>query len=221
MDKLETFKDEVNNAISASDYRVIMVKIGDVNLDRIIRARKYNGRQFGSSRLYTDIILDNNAKSIKISLQEDVISSVNIGKNAIDLMTPNLTRKFENALVAKVLGMGLSEDDNIPEIVYGKVGRIEKKRLIIGTQSMGGPIDYIYVGNGTGSFKSKENVLTFDGFLVESEEYAENQEIYLMVKSKGQVKFNPEFKKADVLRVYDIDNITIRPNNKDGITVTL
>jgi hypothetical protein len=186
MDKLETFKDEVNNAISASDYRVIMVKIGDVNLDRIIRARKYNGRQFGSSRLYTDIILDNNAKSIKISLQEDVISSVNIGKNAIDLMTPNLTRKFENALVAKVLGMGLSEDDNIPEIVYGKVGRIEKKRLIIGTQSMGGPIDYIYVGNGTGSFKSKENVLTFDGFLVESEEYAENQEIYLMVKSKDK-----------------------------------
>ena len=73
MDKLETFKDEVNNAISASDYRVIMVKIGDVNLDRIIRARKYNGRQFGSSKLYTDIILDNNAKSIKISLQEDVI----------------------------------------------------------------------------------------------------------------------------------------------------
>lgn len=221
MDKLDTFQDQVNGAIRINEMSPIRVNIGDISFDRVTRARKYNGRQFGSSKLYTDIILDNNSKSIKISLKEDVISSVHIPKKAIDMMTPNLVDKFLNAVASKILGMGLNENDNLPSILYGKINRIDKTRLIVGTQSMGGPIDYIYIGTAKAQFNTKEDILLFDGFLLDSKEYAENQEIYLRIVLKSSAKFRPDMKKQDVIRSYDVDGITIVADNKDGITVTV
>lgn len=221
MDKLDTFQDQVNGAIRINEMSPIRVNIGDISFDRVTRARKYNGRQFGSSKLYTDIILDNNSKSIKISLKEDVISSVHIPKKAIDMMTPNLVDKFLNAVASKILGMGLTENDNLPSILYGKINRIDKTRLIVGTQSMGGPIDYIYIGTAKAQFNTKEDILLFDGFLLDSKEYAENQEIYLRIVLKSSAKFRPDMKKQDVIRSYDVDGITIVADNKDGITVTV
>lgn len=221
MDKLDTFQDQVNGAVRINEMSPIKVNIGDVTFDRVTRARKYNGRQFGSSKLYTDIILDNNSKSIKISLKEDVISSVHMPKKAIDMMVPNLVDKFINAVASKVLSMGLNENDDLPRILYGKINRINKSRLIIGTQAMGGPIDYIYIGSAKAQFNTKEDILQFDGFLIDSKDYAENQEIYLRIMLKSSAKFRPDMKKQDVIRSYDVEGITIVPDNKDGITVTV
>lgn len=221
MDKLDTFQDQVNGAVRINEMSHIRVNIGDVTFDRVTRARRYNGRQFGSSKLYTDIILDNNSKSIKISLKEDVISSVHMPKKAIDMMVPNLVDRFVNAVASKVLSMGLNENDDLPRILYGKINRINKSRLIIGTQAMGGPIDYIYIGSAKAQFNTKEDTLQFDGFLIDSKDYAENQEIYLRIILKSSAKFRPDMKKEDVIRSYDVEGITIVADNKDGITVTV
>lgn len=221
MDKLDTFQDNINGAIRINKMSPIKISVGEIIFDKIKRARKYNGRQFGSSELYTDIILDNNSKSIKISLKEDVVSSVHIPKKAIDMMIPNLTDKFINAVSSKVLSMGLNENDDLPQILYGKINRIDKTRLIVGTQSMGGPIDYIYIGSAKAQFNTEEDILQFDGFLIDSKDYAENQEIYLRIMLKSSAKFRPDMKKEDVIRSYDVEGITIVPDNKDGITVTV
>ena len=221
MDKLDTFQDNINGAIRINKMSPIKISVGEIIFDKIKRARKYNGRQFGSSELYTDIILDNNSKSIKISLKEDVVSSVHIPKKAIDMMIPNLTDKFINAVSSKVLSMGLNENDDLPQILYGKINRIDKTRLIVGTQSMGGPIDYIYIGMASAQFNDKKEILNFDGMLMDSKLYAENQEIYLRIMLKSSAKFRPDMKKEDVIRSYDVEGITIVPDNKDGITVTV
>lgn len=210
MSKLDVFQDEVNSAIRENKNDPIVLSIGSTVLNNIIRARRYNGRQFGSSKLYTDIILDNNSKSIKISLKEDIISSVSISKKAIDMMVPSLTDKFVKAASVKIMSLGLKEEQQFPDFIFGKVNRIARKKLIIGTQSMGGPIDYIYEGDTAGNYDNKSKTLVLQGNLINSEDYAEEKQLYLKMKIKSSgSKYKSEMTKEDAARLYDQENITL------------
>jgi hypothetical protein len=222
MSNLDLFQDAVNNAIRSNKNIPVTVSMQNESFTNINRARQYKGRQFGSSKLYTDIILDRNGRSVRIALKEDVIKEVYITKKVIDLIVPGLADKFIRAVALKVRSLGLSDDDTIPNTINGRINSSSKKKLITGNQSMGGPIDFVYEGSIQSEYDEESQTINFSGSVIDSDTYSKNKEIYLSISLKsGSAKYKTNMTNDDVQRLYDTENITITETLQSDMVVDL
>jgi hypothetical protein len=63
----------------------------------------------------------------------------------LDLIIPGFSNRFLDAALQKYQSLGYKEGDQIPDM-YGRVSDDLKETIVVGNASMGGPIDYMYIG---------------------------------------------------------------------------
>lgn len=171
---------EINNAIRTNKNKPITVKVTSVFIYDVFGARKYPGGQTGSIEPHTDIILDKRAgKKTNISLKQGPLASLSKGNaRGLEAIIPGITKKLYSAVFDKLKQMKLEDGQTVPPI-FGRLKELDKERLFIGKTSTGGPIDYIYQGNGTTQYNEDEQLLTIEGNLINPVSYVKNREYYL------------------------------------------
>ena len=190
----------INKAIMSNDKNPITIVAGKTTISDVIEAEKFKGRQISGSEPYTDVVLYlSNKKTLNLSLKgEEAPSLAGGGLRGLEIVVPGIAKKFmteayENLIKVQKLKVG----DKIPD-VYGKISSRDKLKIVIGNKSMGGPIDYMYIGemNVKSRYDKKRNVLTFqNGTLTDSETYAKTHNLYFRLRARREdQRFDPEAK---------------------------
>lgn len=195
--------DAINKASRQNKNKPITVAFDNMNFSGISSAKRYNNNNMDS---YSDIIVSpKNSKDISISLKSKNISSSSENSfREIDSILPGISSKFLNAAYDKLVSMKLNPGDTVPEI-YGTISKGMKEDIVIGSRIVGGPIDYVYENSSSirSNYDDESNVLKINGYLVSAKEYANDRELYLLLKPKRpDQKFDPESKYGGVPRIY-------------------
>lgn len=197
----------INSAIKKNKNKPIKVQAGDVLVENIFMAKKFGGRQEGGSEPYTDVVLRSNKNKgeIKLSLKGEAAPSLaGGGLRGLELAVPGIAGKFMKAALKKLLDMGLEKGDKVPD-VYGKIGKRDKKKIVVGNAAMGGPIDYMYIGpmDVKAKYDEKTNTLTVNGKLTEAVEYAETHDLYFRLRARREdQRFDPDAIQGNVPKIY-------------------
>lgn len=171
---------EINNAIRSNKNKPITVRASDTAIYDVFGARKYPGGQTGSIEPHTDIILDKRAgKNTNISLKQGPLSSLTKGNTrGLEAIVPGITRRFSILALNKLKQMKLDDGEKVPPI-FGHLQELDKERLFVGKTSTGGPVDYVYIGNGSTQYNEDEELLSIDGNLVDPIQYVKKRQFYL------------------------------------------
>ena len=194
---------KIKNAIKKNANNPITVIAGETSIAGVIGAEKYKGRQLSGSEPYTDVVLKvrdgKKTKEINLSLKgESAPSLAGGGLEGLELAIPGIAKKFmteayENLIKIQKLNVG----DKVPD-VYGKISSKDKLKIVIGNESMGGPIDYMYIGkmDVNAKYDEEKNILTFEnGSLTDSTTYAKTHELYFRLRARREdQRFDPEAK---------------------------
>jgi hypothetical protein len=198
--------DAVNKAIKKNKNNPITVSAGGTTISNVNRAHKYNGRQDSGSEPYTDVVFSTkNKKDINLSLKGEAAPSLaGGGLRGLEAIVPGIAGRFMKAALEKLLENGLKAGDKVPD-VYGKIGEKTKEKIVVGTSAMGGPINYMYIGpmSVTSTYDEKKNVLTLNGKLTESKEYAKTHQLYFRLRARREdQRFDPEAEQGGVPKIY-------------------
>jgi hypothetical protein len=172
-----------------------------IKITGVTGAKKYTGRQTTGSEPYTDIVLLlNKGKKLNVSMKgEEAPSLAGGGLRGIELASPGLGAKyFKQVYTYLKETKKLNSGDKVPD-VYGKIPDRLILDIIVGNESMGGPIDYMYVGpmNVIGRYDAKKNVLTVNGNFSSAEEYAKENKLYFRLRARREdQRFDPNAKDA-------------------------
>jgi hypothetical protein len=189
---------EVAKAIRANKNNAItIVGPNGVKITGVTGAKKYTGRQSTGSEPYTDIVLSlGKTKKLNISMKgEEAPSLAGGGLRGIELAAPGLgARYFKQVLSYLTESKNLNVGDKVPD-VYGKIPDRLVLDIIVGNESMGGPIDYMYVGpmTVTGRYDSKKNILKVNGNFSTSKDYAKENKLYFRLRARREdQRFDPK-----------------------------
>jgi hypothetical protein len=198
--------DAVNKAIKQNKNNPVTVIAGGVKITNVNHARKYPGRQASGSEPYTDVIFEKkNTKASNLSLKGEAAPSLaGGGMRGLEAIVPGIAGRFMKAALDALLEQGLKAGDKVPD-VYGKIGAKTKEKIVVGTQAMGGPIDYMYIGpmTVTGPYDPKKNTVTLNGTLTEAVEYAKSHELYFRLRARREdQRFDPDAQQGGIPKIY-------------------
>lgn len=196
----------VNSAVKKNKNNPITVNAGGVKISNVIRAKKYTGRQASGSEPYTDVILElKNKKNVNLSLKGEAAPSLaGGGLRGLEAIIPGITSKFMKSAYDQLIDNGLKAGDKVPD-VFGKIMPKMKEKIVVGTPAMGGPIDYMYIGpmDVKSSYDATKNVLTLNGKLTASKEYAQTHDLYFRLRARREdQRFDPDAKQGSVPKIY-------------------
>ncbi len=163
----------------------IDVVAGSVTLKNIVGAEKYGGRSSAGTEPYTDVILTSN-NGVQYNVSNKGTSAPSIaggGLKGLDLIVPGFSNTFLNAALQKYKDLGYKEGDQIPDM-YGKVSDALKETIVIGNPSMGGPIDYMYIGPMDVKFTTSGKVLRLNGRFHNAKRYAKDHDLFLRLRKR-------------------------------------
>jgi hypothetical protein len=137
-------------------------------------------------------------KKLNVSMKgEEAPSLAGGGLRGIELASPGLGAKyFKQAYAFLVKTKKLQPGDKVPD-VYGKIPDNVVLDIIVGNESMGGPINYMYVGpmTVTGRYDPKKNILTVNGDFSPVKEYAKENKLYFRLRARREdQRFDPSAK---------------------------
>jgi hypothetical protein len=187
----------VTDAVKANKGHPVTVVAGKTVVKGVVKAYKFTGRQTSGSEPYTDVVFElHDKKKLNLSLKgESAPSLAGGGLKGLELAVPGIASKFLQAAYdelknKKKLKMG----DKVPD-VFGKIGSNDKIKIVVGNAAMGGPIDYMYIGNMNVSsqYVEKTNTLTFkNGEMTEAKKYAKDHELYFRLRARREdQRFDP------------------------------
>lgn len=192
--------DAINKAYEQNGKKPISVNAGSVTIDNVVKARKYTGRQASGSEPYTDVILEKkNGSKENLSLKGlSAPSLAGGGLRGLEATLPGITKKFMNAALTHLLTkIKLKPGDKVPD-VYGKISSTDKIKVVVGTVAMGGPIDYMYIGemDVKSDYNPQTQTLFFrNGQLIPAEKYAKSKELYFRLRARREdQRFDPTAK---------------------------
>jgi len=196
----------INKAVKQNKNKPIVVQAGAVKISNVSGAKKYTGRQSSGSEPYTDVIISTkNKKDVNLSLKGEAAPSLaGGGMRGLEAIIPGIAGKFMKAAHKKLIDMGVQEGDKVPD-VYGKISRLNKEKIVVGTKAMGGPIDYMYIGpmDVKSNYDSKKNILTLNGNLTESKEYAKTHDLYFRLRARREDQtFDPDAEQGGIPKIY-------------------
>lgn len=178
----------------------ITVSSEDRSVDNVIGAEKYSDRAASGSEPYTDIVLFTKNGAINISAKGPSAPSIaGGGLSGMEAIVPGLVGRFLETAEAWYIENGYKKGDIIPDI-YGKLNNKDKKKIVIGTSEMGGPIDFMYIGpmEVSGMYDQKTRTLSISGALTSSVDFAKNHDIFLRLrKRRVDQPFAPGMKDSD------------------------
>jgi hypothetical protein len=187
----------INKAVKTNGV-AIKVKAGKVTVANVVKAEKFGGRQTSGSEPYIDVnLVLTNGKTVGISMKgESAPSLAGGGLKGINLAVPGLADRFMKA-VHKHLIKKLDAGDKVPDC-YGKIANTYKEKIVVGNKDMGGPIDYMYIGNMSprSTYDRNKNVLEFsNGNFYEAKQYAKSHELYFRLRARREDQvFDPDAK---------------------------
>lgn len=195
------FVDAINKAVEENAKNPISIMMDGEKISGVIAAHKYSGRQISGSEPYTDIVIEFHAstkrKPINISCKGETAPSLaGGGLRGIDQAVPGLGAKFLKQVHFALLKKNLKIGDPVPN-VFGLINQTNTVKIVVGTTSMGGPIDYMYIGPMTviGRYVKEDNLLTLNGKFYESYSYAKAHKLYLRYRARREdQRFDPELK---------------------------
>ena len=198
--------DAVKKAVKKNKNSPITVDAGGVKISNVDNAKKYTGRQASGSEPYTDVIFERkNGKAVNLSLKGEAAPSLaGGGLRGLEAIVPGLAGRFMKAAYDALIDSGLKAGDKVPD-VYGKIGAKTKEKIVVGTPAMGGPIDFMYIGpmTVTSSYDEKKNILTLNGKLTESKEYAKTHELYFRLRARREdQRFDPNAQQGGIPKIY-------------------
>jgi len=198
--------DAINNAVRQNKRVPVDINASGTVLKGIASAKKYNGRQASGSEPYTDVIfVPKNAKEINLSLKgEESPSLAGGGLRALETILPGIANRFMTAVLKKLLAMGVKEGDKVPD-VYGAISDVNKKKIVVGTSAMGGPIDYMYIGpmDVKSQYDPKTNTLYLNGALTEAVKYAKSHKLFFRLRARREDQtFAPNAVQAGTPKIY-------------------
>ena len=177
----------------------INVTAGSISIKQVVAAEKFGGRSTSGTEPYTDVIITaKNGKKYNISNKGTSAPSIaGGGLKGLELILPGFSGRFLNASLQKYLSLGYNDGDQIPDM-YGRVSDNLKELIVVGNASMGGPIDYMYIGpmdvtsTGTGSS------LRLNGHFHNAKQYAATHDLYLRLrKRRNDQPFDSKSKDKD------------------------
>lgn len=189
--------DNVMKAVRANRMNPVTVVAGKTKLSGVVKAEKYAGRQLGGSEPYTDVVFHvktgKGVEKVNLSLKgESAPSLAGGGLKGLNLAVPGLAKRFMKTVHMKLKGK-LKVGDKVPD-TYGKINHRDKITIVVGNATMGGPIDYMYIGamNVQGRYDAKKNELILNGELTEAVEYAKTHDLYFRLRARREdQRFDP------------------------------
>jgi len=195
----------INEAVKKNQKNPVTVIAGKTKLVGVISAAKFTGRQVSGSEPYTDVVFHvKKGKKIEIvnlSLKgESAPSLAGGGMRGLELASPGIAKKFMIAAHKYLVNVvKLNPGDKVPD-VFGKINAAAKLKIVIGTASMGGPINYMYIGpmNVTAPYDTGKNIIKFNGALTDATEYAKSHNLYFRFRARREdQRFDPDAKDAN------------------------
>lgn len=193
----------IKDAVKKNQQNPINVKAGKIYLEGVIASEKYTGRQAGGSEPYTDVVIEFHPSlrkpAVNLSLKGEAAPSLaGGGLKGLELAVPGIAKKFMQAAYKHLTTtMKLKLGAKVPD-VYGKIGKNDKKKIVVGNKAMGGPIDYMYIGkmDVSSKYDEKTNTLTFtNGEMIPAEKYADEHELYFRLRARREdQRFDPAAK---------------------------
>lgn len=189
----------VQDAVKKNKKNPVTLVAGSVEIQGVIGAEKFTGRQAGGSEPYTDVVLlIHDGHKMNISCKGPSAPSLaGGGLKGLELAVPGITAKFLNeAFTTLKTKKKLKVGDKVPD-VFGEITGSSKLKIVVGNKQMGGPIDYMYIGpmNVTSNYNDKANVLTVSGSFYESNEYAKTHKLFFRLRARREdQRFDPTSK---------------------------
>ena len=188
--------DAINSGFGAAGGKPFtIVGAGGSRITECIRAEKYSGRSSAGTEPYTDVII-HRTRNRKVNISMKGTSAPSIaggGLEGLELAVPGFTKKFLDAALKKYKDMGFVEGmSNLPDM-YGQVSVDLKEQIVVGNASMGGPIDYMYIGPMNVTSRFSGTTLTVNGRFTPASTYARDHDLYLRLrKRRGDQPFTEE-----------------------------
>lgn len=192
--------DKIIKAVKDNKNNPITLKAGKTLLEGVIDAEKYKGRQLGGSEPYTDVVIYVMRKGKRVAINcslkgESAPSLAGGGLKGLELAVPGIAKKFMNAAHDELKnGRKLRMGDKVPD-VFGKISNANKLKIVIGNESMGGPIHFMYIGpmSVTGTYDKKNNILPLNGSLIDATEFAKTHDLYFRLRARREdQRFDPD-----------------------------
>ena len=193
--------DSINKAVRKNKNNTITISFDNMKLSGISYAKRYFNKNLNS---YSDIIISpKNSKDIYLSMKmENLSSSSDKNFRELDSISPGLSSRFIKACSDKLTEMDINPGDRVPNL-YGKIPNDIKESIVIGTKTVGGPIDYVYEGKTRTSYDEEKNVLSITGSLISARQYAKSVDLYLhLLPKRDDQKFDPTIKQGGLSKIY-------------------
>jgi hypothetical protein len=198
----------IDNAFIRAKRQPFKVKAGSVTIANVVDAGKYEGRQVSGSEPYTDVVLFlDDGSSLNLSCKGEAAPSLaGGGLKGIELAIPGLARSFFEISHNHLLKVVKLKPGSVVPNIYGKLSLQDKLILAVGNESMGGPIDYMYIGpmDVKGSYDERTNTLSLNGKLIAADEFARTHDLYFRLRARREdQRFDPNSKdSAGIPRIY-------------------
>lgn len=197
----------INKTVKKNKNNPITVQAGSTKISGVVSASKYNGRQESGSEPYTDVILKIKNKSpINLSLKgESAPSLAGGGLRGLEAAVPGIGRKFMTEAFKKLKNdLKLQDGDKVPD-VYGQISAKDKVKIVVGNTTMGGPIDYMYIGpmDVKDEYDDKKNILFLSGNFTEAEKYAQSHNLFFRLRARREdQRFDSKASSGGAPRIY-------------------
>jgi hypothetical protein len=191
---------KIKDAVKKNKNNPITLIAGKTRIEGVIDADKFTGRQVSGSEPYTDVQIFVLRKGKKVAINcslkgESAPSLAGGGLRGLELAVPGITKKFMNAARDALINKEkLAMGDKVPD-VFGKISSSNKMKIVVGTESMGGPIDYMYIGpmDVTGNYNTTKNELPLNGELIPADVYAKTHDLYFRLRARREdQRFDPD-----------------------------
>jgi hypothetical protein len=170
-----SFVEAVNLAVENNYGKPITIATKEDTIHGVIKAEKYKGRQRSGSEPYTDVQLFTASGIVNLSMKgESAPSLAGGGLRGIEEIIPGIAARFFRAALEAHIKNKLKPGDKVPD-TYGKLNDKDKDLLVIGNESMGGPIHYMYIGPMEVKYSISGETLTINGKLIEAKKYSETK----------------------------------------------
>lgn len=189
------FVNLINQSVKKNGGKPITLVTTDNTVKGVTGAKKYTGRAESGSEPYTDVVISTIKGELRVSMKGPSAPSLaGGGLRGIEAIIPGIASRFLKKVYQTHIKRGLKKGQKVPD-VYGKISDKDKLLLVVGNEKMGGPIDFMYIG--PMEVKATEllnkGVLTVNGALIDSTEYANTHDLYFRLRARREDQtFDPK-----------------------------
>lgn len=189
IDGKETFeRQEIEFCNIVNSYKTINIDSGKHYLENIYGALKCKDLNAYNYESYTDVILLNDDKKIKISMKGlDTPSLAGGGLEGLHRICPKICIDALDMATSKLMEYGYKTGDKVQAFhanMFYKIPKEHNETIVRGTDEMNGNIDYIYQGPMSVTAEHVDNTtIRFNGNLKSVEEIADT-DLYLRIRRR-------------------------------------